>query len=557
MKANLKRVCIMLLVTVIAVSVYGVTAFAGITVDHSYVNAGSYISSFIKRLENKHAVSQTLVDYSDANMHVYSDVTVEPERVLNIWEYSPVDEIDVGYGSEQTITGHIPVANVHFAIFKVCDIDEYLDGTVELNTIPTQNEIDTYATESNKVDTIITDEDGFATYSFGYGENDGVYMIVELENAAVSNPVDPFFVSFPMINADNTGTLYTVNVYPKNDISFTLPWIDKDVTSIGNKSDTLDINEEVKWIIRGSIPSDFADALSYSIDDILDSGLTYVDGSLVVKLAQLTEQSNAEALAVLENITDYTISVTTVEGVATLSVTLTERGIETIAAAVGENYKDYEIRVYYDTVLNTTVEIGAEIENGAVVYYTNAVGRKYVVEVENKPEVHTGGLNILKVDRETNKPLAGAEFMIAREATDVEIEVGTYNTIKVADGKNGVVEKNVVYVDFFNTAEMEGSKVDTVVSDKNGVALMYGLAYGTYYLVETEAPEGYNLLAEAVPVVINSVTHLEENKVKVLNSAKFILPSTDDAGAAVLNIVALVLFGATIVIILSNRKRKS
>ena len=44
---------------------------------------------------------------------------------------------------------------------------------------------------------------------------------------------------------------------------------------------------------------------------------------------------------------------------------------------------------------------------------------------------------------------------------------------------------------------------DELVTDKNGKVSVSGLSNGTYYLVETETKEGYNLLSEPVKVELN------------------------------------------------------
>ena len=513
MKVNFKRIVAMMLATVMTVFAFGITASAE------------------------------------------EDEATAPERVLNIWKYTPETIQNPGDGTEQEVDTDIytPLANVQFAIYKVCSLDEYLEGTVELDAVPTEDDVATYAVEEKLVTTITTDENGFATHSFGHGEEDGVYMVVELSNAAVTTPIDPFFVSIPMSNADNTDTLYTVNVYPKNATQFEEPVIDKDVTEITNKSDTFDVNDEHTWIIQTSIPNDITDALKYSITDTLDTRLTYVEDSVEVKLAQLTDAANAEAVT-LEKDTDYTLAVTTVDGVTTITVDLTETGMDAIAAAVGDDYANYEVRVYIDTVINETADLGVIIPNSATINYENAIGFDFSVEVkeEDKPEVHTGGLQITKVNKDGEK-LAGATFKLARVATEAELADDEIEKIDIGG-------TSYVYVDFYATEDMSGGKVYEVTTDANGKALVYGLAYGdlgNYQLVETVAPDGYNLLAAPVEVEVDATTHLEQNSVSVVNVNKFTLPGTGGIGTTIFTVTGIVLLGAAVcMFVVSKKKRK-
>ncbi|MBQ8164517.1 MAG: SpaH/EbpB family LPXTG-anchored major pilin [Clostridia bacterium] len=505
---------------------------------------------FLYDAEGDRTTSQTLVGYSNSSMPVHAEATTAPERVLNIWKYTPATVQNPGDGTEQEVADtYTPLANVQFAIFKVCTIDEYLDGTVDLNTIPSEEEIATYAVIPNQIATITTDENGFATHSFGYGEEDGIYLIVELPNAAVTAPIDPFFVSIPMSNEDNTDTLYTVNVYPKNDTAFEEPVIDKDVTEITNKSDTFDVNDAHTWIIQTSIPNDIVDALKYSVTDTLDTRLTYVEDSVVVKLAQLTDAANAETVT-LEKNTDYTLTVTTVDGVTTITVDLTEKGMDAIAAAVGDDYANYEVRVYIDTVINETADLGVIIPNSATINYENAIGFDFSVEVkeEDKPEVHTGGLQISKVN-DDGEVLADATFKIVRAATEAEIADESIEKIEIG----GV---SYVYVDFYATSDMSGEKVYEVTTDENGNAIIFGLAYGDYKIIETVAPTGYNLLRDPVDVAIGETSHLDENSVEVVNINKFTLPSTGGIGTTIFTVTGLILIGAAVVLIVISKKKR-
>lgn len=90
-----------------------------------------------------------------------------------------------------------------------------------------------------------------------------------------------------------------------------------------------------------------------------------------------------------------------------------------------------------------------------------------------------------------------------------------------------------------------------------------GIGNGTYYLVETEAPEGYNALSEAVKIEISTnesgikVLKVNSNAsdiVTVANKKGIKLPSTGGMGTTVFAIVGLlVMAGAAVTLIVKKR----
>ena len=105
-----------------------------------------------------------------------------------------------------------------------------------------------------------------------------------------------------------------------------------------------------------------------------------------------------------------------------------------------------------------------------------------------------------------------------------------------------------------------------MVTTVNGKALMYGLETGEYFLVETKAPAGYNLLSYPVAVTLNEQSHWTgdiegteivetDNSVKVANSNTFKLPETGGIGTIIFTVSGglMTLAGGTI---LALKKRE-
>lgn len=93
--------------------------------------------------------------------------------------------------------------------------------------------------------------------------------------------------------------------------------------------------------------------------------------------------------------TDYTKKYDTTTRVLTISLTPT--GIDKIIA----NVPNGKLITKFYTKINQTADLGEEIDNTAHLSFTNAVDQDYEKDSDT-PEVHTGGIMMLKVDKENS-----------------------------------------------------------------------------------------------------------------------------------------------------------
>lgn len=509
---------------------------------------------------NGRDASQTMLGYDESTLPVHAEKTINPtDRELNLYK---------------TTAEGVGLENIVFEIYKVCTLEEYVNGDVVIGTgivtdsegnksfsTPTEADLAKYVTADNLIATIKTDEDGVASYNFG--AVDGVYLVKERNNSVIVKPIDPFFVAVPGGDIENPD--YAVNVYPKNAVIKEDVDIEKDVIEIDQDEETLDLNKLHTWIIQATIPSGLADAQKYEISDTLDYRLDF-KGNVVVTVSEKTAAAH-EDLTILEAGTDYILT-TGKETVAVeeksyevdrFVVSLTAEGMKKAAAVKGT---EPEVRVYFDAVINSNAELAEEIPNRAHIDYTNSVGTDYEDD-SDIPYVYTGGLKLHKTDAsDVTRRLAGAAFMLAREATAEEIEAGLSQKLTVEKQ-----ELDVVFVSFYDHVDMTGDKVSEATTDENGVALFCGLAYGEYYLVETNAPDGYNKLTAPVQVVIDATSHLDDDtatggvqegsSVTVKNSAKFQLPTTGGMGTTLFTVGGILIMVSAMLMILVPGKKKN
>ena len=326
--------------------------------------------------------------------------------------------------------------------------------------------------------------------------------------------------------------------------------VEKDVITLGNDSSSEDAYNDHLWIVGTNVPDDMATAKSFVIYDSLDNRLDYT-GNLEVKLEDV---NGNELLTTLVENEDYDLIL--VDGDSTVGeadafrISLTLAGINKIVAALGDRaYADYMLRVYFTAQINYNANVAEEIPNQATAEYVNGNDLKYTAK-SDIPVVYTGGANLLKVDAiDQTKTLAGATFKVFRNATEREVA----NNVAGLTYIDGVVPP-VVPVSFFDNKDLTGEKITEITSGEDGKIAIYGLAYGTYYLVEKESPTGYNRMKDYLVMDITATSHLEANTIIVENTNGSTLPGTGGIGTALFTAVGVIMIGFAVILLVIRRR---
>lgn len=429
-------------------------------------------------------------------------------------------------GTQVDTTGLTPLAGVTFEVQQVVGVDLSTNaGWVEAADLADAfdagdpagsitGEGFTLAAGSS----LVTDAAGVAAFT---GLPVGLYLVQETDFPAGVTPSAPFLITVPLTDPDNRDAwLYDVHVYPKNAVTT--------ATKTVEDADAVQLGDEVTFTITADIPNT-AVIDGYKIVDVLDEKLDYVASTVTLE----------NGATITEGV-DYTITHDAATNAVTVEFTAAGRAI--LAA---EN----TTRVVVDII--TTVNTVGEIVNQALVYpnlpsFDIEPGEPGGPTTTPEVETRWGGITLEKVGPDTT-PLVGAVFQVFTSAADAAAQT---NPVSI----EGVTEFEVVAAD--GTLTIEGLRYSDFA---NGAAVAPGDAgYLQYYLVEIEAPDGYELLAEPIEFEVTAATSAVGIDLTVTNvpqNAGFELPFTGGSGPGLLYLLGFGLIAGGVAFVILTRRR--
>lgn len=360
----------------------------------------------------------------------------------------------------------------------------------------------------------------------------GYYLVVPNPKGS-TDQTDPFRGTDAMLVNVNNNTPVTMN------LKTVYPTVTKTVEDNANHA-SASVGDTLNFTLTSTVPdiSEYTQGYQFSFVDTLSEGLTFNEGSVAVKI-------NGAAV----NATNYHVST---EG-QTLTINFGVAGSGLLegkydATSLFTGKAGQAITVTYTATLNENAVVAdgtddatdADNTNTVKVVYSNNPTTNGTGESGNSTtHQYTFGFDLKKTDG-TNG-LAGAKFQLKDSEGNVIglISAGadTYRPIKT--GETGVAD-------------------GTVTTPAGGVIHFTGLAAGTYQLVETAAPEGYNRVTDPIEVKIEAsynedgtleswtVNKNGQSPVEVVNHAGTLLPGTGGIGTVVFTVAgaAIVIAGA-------------
>ena len=466
-------------------------------------------------------------------------------------------------GSTASITVEDAVPNDVLAAYKLVDI-AYTEGTNTLSHAWASTTIQDYFENSitngtGNVYTVATfseladDSDALKALLAGLPQylNDNSVAAVQTQTVGADGKAT--FTGLPMgeyfIRPTSTTSVYQLmlqkveptvvdGTYVIDDVTFSAKHQEVSVAKTADKT-SVTKDEKVTYTITVEIPTYASQAVdkSFYVSDLLPNGLAIDTDSIKVQIDGIDVDTAAYTLDKTAN--------TTTEPYYTFKLSVdTDKYAERWSANGGKR-----LVITYTATLNN--------DNSTAVNYkeTNTVTFDYSFYpyVENSHKQKTATVDVttfaIKIDKYVKNnegaKLANAKFDLYRTATQAEV-----------NAELAVIIPHTTV----NGVKLEGD----LFTDANGTATFAKYeANGTnydYYLVETQAPSGYNILNNAVKVNFTDA-EVEATAgvytVKVPNSSGIQLPITGGTGTVIFTIIGIALMvGAVVLFVVSRKKAK-
>ena len=176
-------------------------------------------------------------------------------------------------------------------------------------------------------------------------------------------------------------------------------------------------------------------------------------------------------------------------------------------------------------------------------------------------------IGFTKIDSTDNtKFLAGAEFELRDSAGKTILLYASKDTTNVYYVKNAYTESHGNFV--WNTGKTYSTIVTSSDSNADNCMIAFvGLKEGSYTLIETKAPDGYNLVANGTAIELNvsnstgvinkGVHNVAAVTLKIENGKGSILPETGGTGTIIFIVVgAVAVIGAGLFLVTNKRMSK-
>lgn len=366
--------------------------------------------------------------------------------------------------------------------------------------------------QPTKTETVATGS-SFVTFN---NMDDGEYLVIVTPAAGTTKIYQNAIVKLEPTQNGQGGDWSLVNGGVNMvEKSVNQPPVDKKINGEDGPVSDYAEGQSVPFTITSTVPTYPSNAINkrFAISDTMSTGLDLEDGITVTIPKKGNEPQD---------------------------ITLTEGTHYTLTPTESLNGKAFEIVFKYDQIAQyagrqivvsysaTLLDDAVSIENNqATVEFARDPNTENSFETKDDEEkLYTYTINVLKQDADTQKALPDAVFELHKDSAT-------------------------------------GNVVATLTTGQDGKVSVDGLAAGTYYLVETAAPEGYQLDATPIEVVITASS--DDNATadslivsKTIDNTKTpALPVTGGAGTVAITAAGVVLVAGAAMLIVRARKNNN
>ncbi|MDU5510850.1 SpaH/EbpB family LPXTG-anchored major pilin [Enterococcus gilvus] len=375
-----------------------------------------------------------------------------------------------------------------------------------------------------------------------------VYLFEETDSKGATASAVPLILVLPVV--DEAGENTDIHLYPKNKIKGE---IDKELVDEDGKELTgkdrydYEVGKKIYYHASFTIPSQIGEILDSEgslqtrytklqfKDEVSQNGVKF-EGIERISIADKTDDIKAAFLS--HGTASYTSTAAPYNEKAgfTIDMNLSDAKSDGDAAKFASSKETAEylkpfggktLHIYYAISFTDKTPVDVDINNNFSVELTHD-GQTETDDHTTVPPVVTGGKKFMKHESEKeNQGLDGAKFVV----------------IKKEDGKDYYLTNKNDQMIWTEVGETEDFATATHYTSENGGHLQVsGLAFGTYYLREIEAPKGFQLLETDKEFIVDKGSFDDAATLPIANVSKGgFLPSTGGTG-----IIAFLVIGAAL-----------
>ena len=308
------------------------------------------------------------------------------------------------------------------------------------------------------------------------GLQPGYYMIDEITSVQDTHSAASLIL---LDTADDSCDIQIKSDYPS-----IIKKIEEDDLNIGwNDIGDYEIGQSIPYKYETYIPDIKAyNTYKMIFHDIMDEALTFDSDSVQIQISDsektYTVPSNQYSIVENTDNESFIVQISDIKSIIDqhFSNGYGQKVLFTYNAYLNEKAKDRSGRAGFEN------KVALEFSNNPDTDGTNDTG----MTPWDSVVCFTYQINAVKTNEE-NQSLQGAKFRLYRDENGTQV-------IKLKKVENVYVVMNE---DYLSNAES-----DEMISDENGLFNISGVDQGTYYLKETQAPDGYRKIQDSIKNVI-------------------------------------------------------